>query len=89
MKAIHVFYFFFVILIFIGFACSEKYTTLPTAPDKEDFTTNLLKSANTQTTTQKPTVTALHQKTGQPAIEDLPDVGDNEKKEVESPSGYV
>jgi hypothetical protein len=89
MKTIHIFYFFFIILIFIGFACSEKNTTLPTAPDKEDFTTGLLKSADTGTTTQKPTITALYQKTRKLSIEDLPDVGDDEKKEVESPSGYV
>jgi len=89
MKTIHIFYCFFIIVIFIAFACSEKNTTLPTAPDKEDCATGLLKSADTETTTQKPTVTALHQKTRKPAIEDLPDIGDNEKNEVESPSGYV
>ncbi len=89
MKTIDNFYFSFIILIFIGFACSEKNTTLPTAPDKEDCATGLSKSTDSETTTQQPVVTALHQKTGMPVLEDLPNVGDNDKNEVESPSGYV
>lgn len=89
MKTIHVFYFFFIILVLIGFACSEKNTTLPTAPDKEHLSAGLSKAADTETTTQKPSVTALHHKTRKLSIEDLPDIGDNEKNEVESPSGYV
>lgn len=89
MKKIHIFCFFFIIAILIIFACSEKNTTIPTAPDKTDHEIGLLKPADIETTAQKPTVNAIHQKTRKPSIENLPEVSNDEKMEVESPSGYV
>lgn len=83
MKTKIIFCFLLIIALMVVFSCSEKNATAPTNSDKTNSDITLLKPAAAEFAEQKPAVTAIPENTRQTSIEDLPDVGDVEKKKCQ------